>query len=199
MQKLENLPDDVRSKLKTDPRHTNGNELLPAEVAATMQEHKHERPIWTASRMQAELSTGHGRETVRDKLKKLDEVGICGSMAANNGRIYWWNDERSDWPIPSDVVVEGQQELTVAELVNPWYAKLALIGLLAPAIAGLPLLLGVFAIDGAISIPISGSELLTIGLTIIVLSYLVLVYSVLLGIMQWTTGDKIDLTNFWDK
>ena len=197
MQQFENLPDDVCSKLKTDPRHTSGNELLPAEVAVTM--HEHDRPIWTPSQMQAELTTGHGIETVRNKLKELDEIGVCDSMSANNGRIYWWDDERSDWPIPPDVVVEGQRELTVAELLDPWYAKLGLIGLLAPAIAGLPLIIGIFAIAGTISIPISGEELLSIGLTVIVLSYLLVVYSGLLGITQWTTGNMIDLTTFRSK
>jgi hypothetical protein len=180
------LPEEVRSKLKTDPRYTSGNELLPAEVAATM--YKHDRPVWTASQMQAELDTGHGRETVRDKLNKLDELEICRSMSANNGRIYWWNDNRSNWPIPPDVVVEGQQELTVSELLSPWYAKIGLLGLLGPVIAGLPLLVGIFEIGGTISTPIPGTELLTWGMTMIIASYTLLVYACLVGGLYWTTG-----------
>jgi hypothetical protein len=194
MPRFDPLPDDVRSKLKTDPRHTSGNELLPAEVALTMYEN--DRPIWTASQMQSELTTGHGKETVRDKLNTLDEVEVCESMPANNGRIYWWNDDRSEWPIPPDVVVEGQQELTVAELLDPWYSKLALIGLLGPAFAGLPLLVGIFAIGGTISIPVSGTELLSIGMIAIVLSYLVLAYAGLIGIAQRATGNSMDMDFF---
>lgn len=191
MTRYENLPDDARSKLKTDPRYVSGNELLPAEVALIIFEH--DLPIWTASRMQAELSTGHGKETVRDKLKNLDEVDICNSMPANNGRIYWWNDDRSDWPIPPDVVVEGQRELTVADLLAPWYVKLGLLSLLGPAIAGLPIIIGIFAIGGTISIPISGSELLTLGLAVIIISYVLLVYSGLIGVIQWATGELVDM------
>jgi hypothetical protein len=193
MSQFETLPEEVRSKLKTDPRYTSGNELLPAEVAATM--YTHDRPVWTASQMQAELETGHGRETVRDKLNKLDELEICRSMSANNGRIYWWNDDRSNWPIPPDVVVEGQQELTVSELLSPWYAKLAILSLLGPTIAGLPLLVGIFDIGGTISSPVPGTELLTAGLIIIIASYTLLVYAFVIGAVHWTTGEifKINL------
>jgi len=185
MSQFETLPEEIRSKLKTDPRYTSGNELLPAEVATTM--YTHDRPVWTASQMQAELETGHGRETVRDKLNKLDELEICRSMSANNGRIYWWNDDRSDWPIPPDVVVEGQQEPTVSELLSPWYAKLAVLTLLGPTIAGLPLLVGIFDIGGTISSPIPGTELLTWGMVIIIISYTLLVYASLVGIFYWVT------------
>jgi len=194
MSRFDSLPDDVRSKLKTDPRHTSGNELLPAEVAETM--HEHDRPIWTASQMQSELDTTHRTETVRDKLNTLDEVEVCESMPANNGRIYWWNDDRSDWPIPPDVAVEGQQELTVTELLDPWYAKLGLIGLLGPAIAGLPLLIGIFVIAGTISLPVSGTELLSFGMIAILLSYILLAYAGLLGVVQQVTGDAINVDLF---
>ena len=190
MSHFEALPEEVRSKLKTDPRYTSGNELLPAEVAATM--YTHDRPVWTASQMQAELETGHGRETVRDKLNKLDELEICRSMSANNGRIYWWNDDRSDWSIPPDVVVEGQQELTVSELLSPWYAKVGLLGLLGPVIAGLPLLIGIFEIGGTISTPIPGTELLTWGMIIIIASYTLLLYACLIGGLYWTTGGVLE-------
>jgi hypothetical protein len=194
MSRFDFLPDEVRSKLKTDPRHTSGNELLPAEVAATMYEH--DRPIWTASQMQSALDTGHRTETVRDKLNTLDEIEVCDSMPANNGRIYWKSDDRSDWPLPPDVAVEGQQELTVTELLDPWYAKLGLIGLLGPAIAGIPLLIGIFVIAGTISIPVSGTEMLSLGMIAIVISYILLAYAGLLGIMQRVTGDRIDLHFF---
>lgn len=194
MTRFEKLPADVREKLKTDPRHTSGNELLPAEVAVTILEHG--RPIWTASQMQSELSTDHGKETVRDKLNKLEEMEICGSMPANNGRIYWWNDERSVWPIPPDVVVEGQQELTVTELLDPWYAKVAFIGFVGPALAGLPLLVGTFAIGGTISVPVPATELLSLGLVTILLSYFLLVYAGILGVVHWAAGDSLDLRFF---
>lgn len=197
MSRFNSLPDDIRSKLKTDPRHTSGNELLPAEVALTMDENN--RPIWTASQMRSELDTGHSKETVRDKLNKLDEVGVCESMPANNGRIYWWNDNRSNWPIPPDVVVEGQKDLTVAELLDPWYAKVGMIGLFGPAIAGLPLLIGVFAIGGTISVPVSGEELLAAGMVAIVLSYLILAYAGLIGMLQRATGGSIDMDPFGSK
>ncbi|MFD1635312.1 hypothetical protein ACOZ4L_15720 (plasmid) [Haloplanus ruber] len=189
MSRFDLLPHDVRTKLKTDPRHVSGNELLPAEVALTMYEN--DRPIWTASQMQSELDTSHGKETVRKKLNTLDEVEVCESMPANNGRIYWWSDDRSDWPIPPDIIVDGQQELTVAELINPWYSKVGLIGLLVPALAGIPLLVGIFAIGGTISIPVSGTELLSMGMIAIVLSYILLAYAGLIGIVQWATGNTI--------
>jgi hypothetical protein len=194
MSQFESLPDDVKSKLKTDPLHTSGNELLPAEVATVIYEA--DRPIWTATQVQAELDTGHGTETVRNKLKTLDEVDICGSMEANNGRIYWWNDDRSDWSIPPDVAVEGQKGLTVQELLTPWYAKLGLLGLLGPALAGIPIVIGIFAIGGTVSIPVSGTELLSGGLIAIVLSYVLLVYASALGAIEWATGDELNLSPF---
>lgn len=192
MSRFENLPKDVRSKLKTDPRNTSGNELLPAEVASKMRELEDERPIWTASQMESELSTGHKAETVRNKLETLDELGICRSMVANNGRIYWWNDERSKWPIPPDVDVE-RQELTVKSLLRPWYVKVGLMGLLIPVLAGIPILFGIFSVAGSISIPFSGTELLFWGMLGIIVSYFLIGYAVLLEVIEKYSGDNVDL------
>jgi hypothetical protein len=196
MTRFESLPEDARAKLKTDPRHTNGNELLPAAVATTMRDH--DRPIWTASQMQAELDTGHGKETVRNKLNTLEEIGICASMRANGGRIYWWDDERSDWPLPPDVAVEGREGPTLAEVLDPWYAKVGLIGLLSPAVAGVPVVAGVLAVGGALSLPIEGSELLSMGLIAIVLSYVLMVYAGLLIFVEWATDERVSVTGFSD-
>jgi hypothetical protein len=192
MSQFDTLPDDIRAKLKTDPRQTSGNELLPAEVALMIYER--ERPLWTASQMRANLDTDHSVETVRDKLKHLDEIDICESMEANNGRVYWWNDERSDWPIPPDVTVE-EQGVTVAEVLTPWYAKLGVCGLAGPVIAGLFLVAGVFEIAGEIVLPVAGTDLLSIGLSAIIFSYLLLLYAGFMGLSQWITGDTIGLNN----
>jgi hypothetical protein len=194
MRRFESLPEDARTKLKTDPRHTNGNELLPATVAATM--YGHDRPLWTATQMQAELDTGHGTETVRNKLNALDEIGLCASMRANGGRIYWWNDDRSDWPLPPDVAVDGREGPTLAEALDPWYAKVGLIGLLSPAVAGVPVVAGVLAVGGALSVPIDGTELLSMGLIAIVLSYVLMVYAGLLFLVEWATGERVSVTGF---
>lgn len=196
MTRFESLPENARARLKTDPRHTNGNELLPAAVAATM--HEHDRPIWTASQMQAELDTGHGKETVRNKLNTLEEVGICGSMRANGGRIYWWNDERSDWPLPPDVAVEGRTGPVLTEVLDPWYVKVGLVGLLSPAVAGLPVVAGVLAVGGSLSVPVDGTELLSIGLIAIILSYILMAYAGLLIFVEWATDERVSLTWFAD-
>jgi hypothetical protein len=168
-----------------------GNELLPAQVAEVM--YNYDRPIWTATQMEAELDTDHKTETVRNKLNKLDEIDIINSAQANNGRIYWWDDSRSEWPIPPDVIIDGQKELTVSELIGPWYAKVGLLGLIGPTVAGVPLLLGIFQIAGTVQLPISGSILLTLGLSIILFSYVTLVYSSLLGLIQRITGESINM------
>lgn len=119
MSEFDALPDDVRSKLKTDIRYVSGDELLPAEVAEVIFER--DKPIWTASEMEEALDTGHKTETVRKKLDKLDELGICESKPANTGRIYWLDTDRSDWPIPPDVdfddEVRKELEMTEDELV----------------------------------------------------------------------------------
>lgn len=191
MSQFDALPEDVHSKLKTDIRHVSGDELLPAQVAEVMYEN--ERPFWTAAQMRAQLETGHEKETVRNKLQKLDEIGICDSEEANTGRIYWLADERSEWPIPPDVVIEGERQLTVAELLNPWYAKLAVLGILGPSLAGLPLLLGILEIGGSLSLPISGSLLLTLGLFLIIFSYTALVYAGIMGIFQRFASGSVDI------
>jgi hypothetical protein len=92
--------------------------------------------------------------------------------------------------------VEGQKGLTVQELLTPWYAKLGLLGLLGPALAGIPIVIGIFAIGGTVSIPVSGTELLSGGLIAIVLSYVLLVYASALGAIEWATGDELNLSPF---
>lgn len=114
MSRFDALPDNVHSKLKTDIRYISGDELLPAEVAKVM--YTHERPIWTASQMRNKLESSHGKETVRKKLGKLEELGICDSMEANNGRIYWLDTEQSHWPLPPDIEHDDELRAELAEM-----------------------------------------------------------------------------------
>lgn len=54
--------------------------------------------------------TGKTTQTTRKRLQELEALGILNSAPGANGRIYWINDEHSDWPIPPDVDVEGVDE-----------------------------------------------------------------------------------------
>jgi hypothetical protein len=71
-----------------------------------------------------------------------------------------------------------------------------LVGFFGPALTGIPLLVGIIAISGTISIPVSGTELLSVGMIAIVLSCILLAYAGLIGIAQLATGNAIDMNIF---
>jgi hypothetical protein len=192
MSRFENLPEEVEKRLKTDTRYVSGNELLPAEVAEVM--YAADRPWFTVDQMNSEFNHRYHQDTVRDKLSKLRELEIVESQSVGKPDIYYLNDDRSEWPIPPDVEVEAERtEPTLSEFLSPWYIQLGLVGLLGPALGGVILIVGSFAAAGVISIPPSITNVISLGLTISIISYILLLISVVLGVLNRTMNSEYSI------
>ncbi|WMT10303.1 hypothetical protein NP511_22165 (plasmid) [Natrinema thermotolerans] len=89
-----------------DPLEIDNNRTLQQHHVAEVLVHE-ERPYYTIRRIKAELDGNFDRETIRDRLREMEELGVIGQESVNNGTIYWLDREESDWPIPPDVRVEG--------------------------------------------------------------------------------------------
>jgi hypothetical protein len=149
------------------------------------------RPWFTVDQMNSEFNHQYHPDTVRDKLSKLRELEIVESKSVGKPDIYYLNDDRSEWPIPPDVEVEAKRtEPTLSEFFSLWYVQLGLVGLLGPVLAGTILIVASFAAAGVISLPVSTTETISLGLTIIILSYVLLLISVIMGVLDRTENSN---------
>ncbi|WP_135536146.1 hypothetical protein [Halostella pelagica] len=115
MTTLENeLPDRIESKLLPP---NNRNNLTKQPVALEL--YHGDRPYYSVTQMQAALDSKHSEDTVRDRLNDLVELDIAETDQVNNGEIYYFDHEDSDWPVPTDAEVEPERtEPTVTEFLG---------------------------------------------------------------------------------
>lgn len=149
-----------------------------------------ERPYYTIRRIKAELDGNFDRETIRDRLREMEELGVIGQESVNNGTIYWLDREESDWPIPPDVRVEGDNsEPTVREFIGQPHVQVLAIGIFAATISGMIVWFGSLQSIGTVSSPFSTTRILSVGLTTILMSYIAIVFAFLIWVLQkgWET------------
>lgn len=117
---LPELPDDLAPKVEFDEQY----EVQDHHVVEVFLQS--EPPYLSVGQVAAELDMS--KQGVRNRLATLEELDVLDSAPGANGRIYWLQDDRSDWPIPPDVAVESvSDETTVAELWARRHVKLGVL------------------------------------------------------------------------
>jgi len=121
---LPDVPDWIAEKIEFDSqREVQDHHIVNVFLEA-------DRPFLSRNRVETEL--GMSDEGARQRLSSIEELGVLDSCSAAGGRIYWIFDERSDWPIPTDVQVEPvEDELTVAELTDRDEVQYGVVAVLA--------------------------------------------------------------------
>lgn len=118
------MPNWIEDKL----RFKEGRSLQQRPVVKVFLES--ERPYLTRRQVQTRLKGTHSRGTVIDRLSELCEVGLLKHDDLKGGGVYWLDNEKSDWPIPTDVEVEPKsEELTVSEFFSLDSVRVAAFGL----------------------------------------------------------------------
>lgn len=178
------LPEWVENRLE----HDNNRDLQQRHVAEVIV--NSDRPYYNVRFVRAELRGDFDKDTVRSRLDELAEQGVLNTELINRGNIYWLNRSESDWPVPKDVEVgPSSDEPTVTEFFSRIYVLFASVGFLGTAIAGVVVWLGTLQSGGSITLPWSATELLTIGLLIMLASYLAIFTSMIVWILEKGIGD----------
>jgi hypothetical protein len=116
-----------------------------------------DRPFLSRRRVQNEI--GLSSQGTRDRLSDLEEREILDSAAAGGGRIYWIRNDKSEWPIPSDVDVEPvSDDLTVSELLQRQPVQFAGVGLILMIAGALFTTLFTMALAYDVSLPVFGTQ-----------------------------------------
>lgn len=176
----EDLPDEIASRIDTVDYDL---ELTQGHVAL---EFVHgDRPFYNVAQMHAALGRDVSTDTVRARLNELHERDVLSRQQVNNGNIYWLNQPESDWPIPPDAEVEPDRgELTV----NEWRQRpdvQTAAGSVFLAIAGTAVtLIGTFQSAGYYQLPVSATDVISVGLTAGIMSYLGLFFAGLIWIFD---------------
>lgn len=187
----EDLPEDIASRIDTADYDL---DLTQGHVAL---EFVHgDRPFYNVAQMHAALGQNVSTDTVRHRMDELHERDILTRRKINNGNIYWLNQPDSDWPIPPDVEVEPErEELTVNEWRQKPYVQAA-AGSILLAIAGTAVtLIGTFQSGGYYQLPVSATDIIAVGLTAGIMSYLGLFFAGLVWIFDSPDLDEDTLSD----
>lgn len=147
-----------------------------------------DRPYYNKTKMHAAVGNEVSPDTVKSRLEELDEREVLESEQINNGTIYWLNDDRSNWPIPTDTEVSPiepeDSELTISEWRQKLYVQTASVSLILAIVGTAITLLGTFQTTGAYSLPFAASEIIGQGLSLGIFSYIGLLLAGVLWIFD---------------
>lgn len=143
---IPDLPPDVAAQLDVNEDYRVQDHHIVAEFVDS------DRAFLTVGHLSRRLEMS--AQGVRDRLDRLEGMGVLDSRPAANGRIYWLRDERSEWPIPPDVHVEPiPDEPTLSEVLGRRDVQLTIAGGLVGVVAVLALmaliLVGVYGLGPA--------------------------------------------------
>lgn len=183
------LPDWIIERLDFD----NNRKLQQRPVAEVFIEGN--RPYYNVRRIKAEIEGQYDKDTVRTRLNELVEQGILKQEQMNKGGIYWLDRPESEWPIPPDANVEpDDDEPTVSEFFGQLYVQTASIGILGATISGILIWAGSLQASNVFALPVSSTEVLSYGLTAILVSYIVIILALVIWVLERGAGDVSDFT-----
>lgn len=174
------LPDWILNRLELNPRV----ELTQRAVIEII--YHGNRPFYNVRRVKGELEDEYDRDTVRARLNELVELGVLRSEQINRGDIYWLNNDKSDWPVPPDVTVETVDEsLRVSELMSRWYTEVAAIAILTIIFGSAVIWVGTLGLLDVVTLPFPSAESISVGLTSILLSYILIGTAIVGGAIEF--------------
>ena len=182
------LPEWIKSRIDTPD---SSRSITQYQVAKEFG--KKNRPYYNVSRMHAALGGTVSTDTVQSRMDELVERDVLKSEQVNNGFVYWLNYEDSEWPIPPDVEVEPERtEPTVSEWKNHGHVQLAGLSLVIVVIGTAVTLLGTFQAGGYYTTPWGASDIIAVGLSAGIMSYLGLFVAGLLWMFDIDELPNID-------
>jgi len=181
---MDKLPSEDRDRIDADH-----DETLIEPIAEIL--YRRDRPWYTRDQIRIRLKEEYNNDvtnpTIDERLDDLLEIELIKRERIGQTDIFYYNSDDSEWPIPPDVEVEpANDEMTVSEFFGKTYVQWAGMGVLAILFGGIIMWLGSLQASNAIALPFNSSEILAIGLLTFLISYGLLLISVLVAILDFT-------------
>ena len=126
------LPAEITNAVATNPQNDSPYRLEVANHLLTGG-----RPYYSSGRSASELDGPIKKETVQKRLDYLYDCGVAKSEIVGGGYIYWYDSQKSRWPVPPDVEVRGTSGLSVKEFAAEKYRRTTHLGIAAVCIGSL--------------------------------------------------------------
>lgn len=168
------IPEWIDDKIGFDPQRDVQDKSIVKVFLDTNQ------PYLSSRRVSSEI--GMTKAGASPRLEELVEIGVLDSKSAAGGRIYWIQDERSNWPIPPDITVAaGKNDVTVRGILESVHGIYGVIAVGSTMFSSLIFSAYVFLSSANVSAPIVGNSTLIVagllaslfGLGFLILSALV--------------------------
>ncbi|WP_435346054.1 hypothetical protein [Haloarchaeobius sp. HRN-SO-5] len=162
------LPEEIESRIE-EPNFD--KDLTQRQVA--LEFYHGNRPYYNITKMRAALGTSKSRDTVGNRLSELYDRDVLEKEEINNGDIYWLSNEDTRWPSPPDADLSATDDgISVSEWRKLIHVRVSAIAI-GWAILGTAItLVGVFQTGGHYQLPLTATELISIGLGLGIFSYL---------------------------
>lgn len=129
-----------------------------------------DRPYYSVGQIRARLPQDVKSDPpIRARLGDLIDAGYVKQEQVGRMHLYWWKNDKSEWPIPLDVTVEPvPDEMTISEFFDQKYVKRAAWGV------GIIIIGFLFVILGSIGAQFTGESgfvyqtiLFTVGISLL--------------------------------
>jgi len=169
------LPEWIDEKIEFDP----SNEVQDAHLVEVFLDSDESY----LSRKKVASHVGMSKQGAGERLEDLVDIEVLDADSVAGGRIYWIRDDRSEWPIPSDVEVKPvQRETTLKEFVNRLYVKYGFLAVALVMLGSLFMMAFTLIVAYSVKVPLIGAvELLAGSLIFTLIGYSLLVLAIGLG------------------
>lgn len=178
----DNLPEKDRNRINADH-----DETLIEPIAEIL--YQDDRAWYTKDQINIYLNERYNQDvsnpTIASRLDDLLEIEIIKRKRIGPTDIFYYNADESEWPLPPDTVVESKDDdMTVSELFDKTYVWWAGSAIVAVLIGGIIVWAGTLQASNILPLPVNNTDVLAVGLLTFLCSYLLLLVSVLVGILD---------------
>jgi len=184
---MSDLPDDILNRIDADH-----DETVKEPLATIL--YDGERAWYTKKQLNYRLREDHNvdvsKPAMTERLDELQEIELVAIRKVGGTNIYYWDDDASEWPIPSDVVIQSEFS-ALMQTVNTSYAIWGVAGIIGILVGGLLTILGTVTYSEYLTLPISPGSIIAVAFLTLFCSYVLVTLYLVAALVDITVDPEL--------
>ena len=184
---MSDLPDDILNRIDADH-----DETVKEPLATIL--YDGERAWYTKKQLNYRLREDHNvdvsKPAMTERLDELQEIELVAIRKVGGTNIYYWDDDASEWPIPSDVVIQSEFS-ALMQTVNTSYAIWGVAGIIGILVGGLLTILGTVTSSEYLTLPISPGSIIAVAFLTLFCSYVLVTLYLVAALVDITVDPEL--------
>ena len=184
---MSDLPDDILNRIDADH-----DETVKEPLATIL--YDGERAWYTKKQLNYRLREDHNvdvsKPAMTERLDELQEIELVAIRKVGGTNIYYWDDDASEWPIPSDVVIQSEFS-ALMQTLNTSYAIWGVAGIIGILVGGLLTILGTVTSSEYLTLPISPGSIIAVAFLTLFCSYVLVTLYLVAALVDITVDPEL--------